>query len=105
MKEGSIYVLTPLNRRVRKALFKIPIYDSVILIDEYVVNVFLKSKRSTAEETEFKTMRLIGSDGKPAEAGHELTAGYRESCVTQIRIAPLSISLDEINDLKVITLS
>ncbi len=102
-KEGSIYMLTPLGRRVRKALFKIPIYDSVILIDEHIVDVFLKSKRSAAEETELKTMHLIGSDGKPTEAGHELTSGYRESRATQIRITPLSISLEEIGVLRVIS--
>ena len=102
-KEGSIYMLTPLGRRVRKALFKIPIYDSVILIDERIVDAFLKSERSVAEETELKTMHLIGSNGEPTEAGHELTAGYRESRALQAKVAPLSISLEEISVLKAIS--
>ncbi len=102
-KEGSIYMLTPLGRRVRKALFKIPIYDSVILIDEHIVDVLLRGKRSIAEETELKTMHLIGSDGKPTEAGHELAAGYRESRKTQVRITPFSVSLEEIGVLKVVS--
>ncbi|MCD6428445.1 MAG: DUF505 family protein [Desulfurococcales archaeon] len=102
-KEGSIYMLTPLGRRVRKALFKIPIYDSVILIDERIVDAFLKSERSVAEETELKTMHLIGSNGEPTEAGHELTAGYRESRALQVRVASLSISLEEISVLKAIS--
>jgi len=53
-------------------------------------------------KTKLGTMHLIGSNVKSTEAGRELATGYRESHITHIKIAPLSISFEEINILRVI---
>ncbi len=101
-KGGSIYMMTPLGRRVKKALYKIPVYDSVILIDSTIVDAFLRSERSSAEEHSLRTMHLINSGGKRTEAGHELTASYRESRKITFKILPIALSVEELNVLKTI---
>lgn len=103
-KEANIFMLTPLGRRVRRALFRIPIYDSVILIDEGVVEALLRNERGVAEEAELKVMHLLSSNGKVTEAGHELAASFRESGADQLKINPLSISLNEIQVLKALNM-
>ncbi len=98
---GSTYVLTPAGRVVKEALLKIPIYDSIIVINEHVTNLLLSKKLSEVNTKELGIMHLI-SKGEITEAGKELLKGYK--CINEEAkpVTPFVISTNEVKVLDTI---
>ena len=96
---GAIYALTRRGRRVKAALRRIPVYDSVILIDDRVLNLLRKGSLSPEELTELTIMHLAGKGGV-SEFGKEMeeAAGTGEESL----IPPIGFSRDEMLALKAV---
>jgi len=99
--EGSTYILTPVGRKVRRALLRTPIYDSVILIDERIVDLMQRENLSEAEVSELERMHLK-SGTKTTSMGEELIESYKGQTKTEDVIVPFSISVEELTVMKVI---
>ncbi len=99
--EGSTYILTPVGRKVRRALLRTPIYDSVILIDERIVDLMRREDLSEAEISELERMHLkIGT--KTTSMGKELIESYKEQTKAEDVIMPFSMSVEELAVMKAI---
>ena len=98
---GSTYILTPVGRKVRRALLRTPIYDSVILIDERIVDLMQKENLSEAEVSELERMRLK-SGSETTKMGKELVESYKEQIKAEDIIVPFAISVKELTVMKVI---
>lgn len=98
---GSTYILTPVGRKVRRALLRTPIYDSVILIDERIVDLMQRESLSEAEVSELERMHLK-SGMKTTSMGEELVESYKEQTKTEEIVVPFSISVEELKVMKVI---
>ncbi len=99
--EGSTYILTPVGRKVRRALLRTPIYDSVILIDERIVDLMQRENLSEAEVSELERMHLK-SGMKTTSMGEELVESYKEQTKAEDVIVPFSISVEELTVMKII---
>ncbi len=99
--EGSTYILTPVGRKVRRALLRTPIYDSVILIDERIVDLMQRENLSEAEVSELERMHLK-SGTKTTSMGEELVESYKEQTKAEDVIVPFSISVEELTVMKII---
>ena len=100
-QEGSTYILTPVGRKVRRALLRIPIYDSVILIDERIVDLMQREDLSEAEISELERMHLKAGT-KTTGMGKELVESYEEQTKMEDVVAPFSISVEELAVMKTI---
>ncbi len=98
---GSTYVLTPTGRRVKEALLKIPVYDSVISLNEYVAKLLSKDVLSEADEKFLEGMHLR-SHGRVTEAGKDLLECYRHLGEDVKPVTPFVISVEEIRVLDAI---
>ncbi len=99
--EGSTYILTPVGRKVRRALLRAPIYDSVILIDERIVDLMQREDLSEAEISELERMHLR-TGTKTTSMGKELVESYKEQTKVEDVIVPFSISVEELAVMKMI---
>ncbi len=99
--EGSTYILTPVGRKVRRALLRTPIYDSVIIIDERIVDLMQKKDLSEAEVNELERMHLK-SGTETTSMGKELIESYKEQIKVKDVIVPFSISVEELAVMKAI---
>jgi len=100
-QDGSTYILTPVGRKVRRALLKTPIYDSVIVIDERIVDLMEKERLSEAEITELERMHLK-SGTKTTSMGEELVESYKDQTRMENIIPPFSLTVEELTVMKAI---
>lgn len=100
-REKAIYVLTSVGRKVRNALFRIPVYDSVIIIDERIVKLLTEGKIDDSTERELEIMHLR-EKRETTDLGKDLITGYSEQTKEQSLTHPIHISNDEIKVLEVI---
>ncbi len=100
-QEGSTYILTPVGRKVRRALLRTPIYDSVILVDERIVDLIRREDLSEAEISELERMHLK-TGTRTTGMGKELVESYEEQTKMEDVIAPFSISVEELSVMKTI---
>ena len=100
-QEGSTYILTPVGRKVRRALLRTPIYDSVILVDERIVDLIRREDLSEAEISELERMHLK-TGTRTTGMGKELVESYEEQTKMEDVMAPFSISVEELAVMKTI---
>lgn len=98
-KRGPIYALTRRGRKVRAALRRLPVYDSVILIDDRILNLLRKGKLSNEELAELSIMHLVGKGGV-TEFGREMEEAA--SISEEPLIPPIGFSRDEMLTLKAV---
>lgn len=96
---GAVYALTRRGRRVKAALRRIPVYDSVILIDDRVLSLLRKGELSAEELTELTIMHLAGRKGV-SEFGREMEEAAATS--EEALIPPIGFSRDEMLVLKAV---
>lgn len=100
-KGGSTYVLTPTGRRVKEALLKVPIYDSVIVLNERIAKLLRSESLSEADERELESMHLR-SGGEVTEAGEDLLRSYGGIKEEPKPTTPFVISVKEVKVLDAI---
>ena len=93
-KAGSSYILTEAGRLVRKALFRIPLYDSVISINERIMEILKKdaSSLTAGEQRELELMHLTNGEGKK-----EFMAGYERQSEAREAIPPFTVTMYELS--------
>lgn len=98
-EKGVVYALTRRGRKVKAALRRIPVYDSVILIDDRVLNLLRKDSLSAEELTELTIMHLAGKGGV-SEFGREMEEAAETG--EEALIPPIGFSRDEMLALKAV---
>ncbi len=98
-KAGSSYTLTEAGRIVRKALLRIPLYDSVISINERVMEILRKDSSSLtdSEQRELELMHLTNSENR-----EDFMAGYERQGLVRELSPPFTITMYELSIISVI---
>jgi len=98
----ATYVVTQVGRKVKDALMRIPLYSSVILIDEKTVEALEKDYLEEWEERRFEDLNLRHGR-KITDAGRSLIEGFAAQTASLSRILPIHLTREDVEVLKTVS--
>ncbi len=101
IKGKATYVVTDVGRKIKEAIKEMPIYSSVLLIDEEVVNALTSKELDTFKEHQYESMHLREA-GSITEVGRRLVEGFNLQVRRAKKILPVQLTLNELSLLKAV---